>query len=147
MRSEGYGTWSVRLCVCVCVSVCLSTLTLDLQATRRFTSGTNGISATRARKIMWRILLKRPRLRARNWHCRGQRCVAQPINYRCACVLITSFPYAHALDWFCSWSLTCSPVLHKCTLHSGSSSLFQTLPAYIVHRRMFAETVQTVSTD
>ena len=74
MRSEGYGTWSVRLCVC------LSTLILDLQATRRFTSGTNGISATRARKIMWRILLKRPRLGARNWHCRGQRCVAQPIN-------------------------------------------------------------------
>ena len=58
--------------VCVCVCVCLSTLTLDLQATRRLTSGTNGISATRARKIMWRILLKRPRLRARNWHCRGQ---------------------------------------------------------------------------
>ena len=66
--------------VCVCVSVCLSTLTLDLQATRRFTSGTNGISATRARKIMWQILLKCPHLRARNWHCRGHRCVAQPIN-------------------------------------------------------------------
>ena len=74
MRSEGYDTWSVRPCVCV------SVYPLDLQATRRFTSGTNGISATRARKIMWRILLKRPHLRARNWHCRGQRCVAQPIN-------------------------------------------------------------------
>ena len=45
----------------VCVCVCLSTLTFDLQATRRFTSSTNGISATRARKIMWRILPKRPR--------------------------------------------------------------------------------------
>ena len=60
------------VCPSVCVCVCLSTLTLDLQATRRFTSGTNGISATRVRKIMWRILLKRPLLRARNWHCRGQ---------------------------------------------------------------------------
>ena len=68
------------VCPSACVCVCLSTLTLDLQATRRFTSDTNRISATRARKIMWRILLKRPHLRARNWHCREQRCVAQPIN-------------------------------------------------------------------
>ena len=33
------------VCPSVCVCVCL-----DLQATRRFTSSTNGISATRARK-------------------------------------------------------------------------------------------------
>ena len=31
----------LSVCVSVCLSVCLSTLTLDLQATRRFTSSTN----------------------------------------------------------------------------------------------------------
>ena len=44
MRSEGYYTWSV--------CVCLSTTILALQATRRLMSNTNSFSATRARKIM-----------------------------------------------------------------------------------------------
>ena len=52
MRSEGYGTWSV--CLSVCLSVCVSTLILALQATKLLMSDTNGFSATRARKSMWR---------------------------------------------------------------------------------------------
>ena len=43
MRSEGYGSRSV--------SVCLSPTILALQATRRLMSDTNSFSATRAKKI------------------------------------------------------------------------------------------------
>ena len=35
--------------------VCVSTTILALQATRRLMSDTNSFSATRARKIMWRL--------------------------------------------------------------------------------------------
>ena len=41
MRSEGYGIWSVRLCVCL-------TLILELQATKRHANGTLIFSATTA---------------------------------------------------------------------------------------------------
>ena len=47
----------------------LSTLILELQATERPMSDINGFSAIRARKIMWRILPKRPSSRERNGHC------------------------------------------------------------------------------
>ena len=42
MRSEGYSTWSV--CLCVCVSVCLLPLFLPLHATMRTTRHTIGFS-------------------------------------------------------------------------------------------------------
>ena len=45
----------VVLCLSVCLSVCLSTTILALQATRWLMSDTNGFSATRARKMMWRF--------------------------------------------------------------------------------------------
>ena len=45
------------VCVSVCVSVCLSPLILALQGPSRLISNTNGSSATRARKIMWRFCL------------------------------------------------------------------------------------------
>jgi len=45
------------VCVCVCVSVCLSPLILFLQGPSRLISDTNGSSAARARKIMWRFCL------------------------------------------------------------------------------------------
>jgi len=57
MRSEGYCTWFVCLSVCVCVCVCLSPLILTLQGPSRLISDTNGSSATRARKVMWRFCL------------------------------------------------------------------------------------------
>jgi len=51
----------VCVCVCVCVSVCLcvclSPLILALQGPSRLISNTNGSSATRARKVMWRFCL------------------------------------------------------------------------------------------
>ena len=47
----------VSVCVCVCVSVCLSPLILALQGPSRLISDTNGSSATRARKFMWRFCL------------------------------------------------------------------------------------------
>jgi len=47
------GTWFVCLCVCVC----LSPLILALQGPSRLISDTNGSSATRARKTMWRFCL------------------------------------------------------------------------------------------
>ena len=94
MSNEGYGTWSVRLCVCL--SVCF-TLILELQATKRHVNGTLVFSATSARKIMWQIWLKRLRSRKRNRHRRGPRFKTQPINYRGAhaCLL-------HA--WACACS-------------------------------------------
>jgi len=45
------------VCVCVCVSVCLPPLILSQQEPSRLISDTNGSSATRARKIMWRFCL------------------------------------------------------------------------------------------
>ena len=51
MRSEGYCTWFV----CLCVS--LSPLILALQGPSRLISDTNGSSATRARKVMWQFCL------------------------------------------------------------------------------------------
>ena len=41
--------------VCVSVCVCLSPLILSLQGPSRLISDTNGSSATRARKVMWRF--------------------------------------------------------------------------------------------
>ena len=46
MRSEGYSSRSVF----VCLFVCLSATILALQATRRLMRDTNSFSATRARK-------------------------------------------------------------------------------------------------
>ena len=74
MRSEGYGTWSVRLCA-------LLTLTLELQATKQHAYGTLVFSATTARKIMWPIWLKRLRSGKRDRHRPGPSFVTQPINY------------------------------------------------------------------
>jgi len=45
------------VCVCVCLCVCLSPLILALQGPSRLVSDTNGSSATRARKNMWRFCL------------------------------------------------------------------------------------------
>ena len=45
------------VCVSVCLCVCLSPLILALQGPSRLISDTNGSSATRARKIMWRFCL------------------------------------------------------------------------------------------
>jgi len=47
----------VCVCVSVCVHVCLSPLILALQGPSRLSSDTNGSSATRARKVMWRFCL------------------------------------------------------------------------------------------
>jgi len=44
--------------LCVCVSVCLSPVILALQGPSQLISDTNGSSATRARKVMWRFCLK-----------------------------------------------------------------------------------------
>ena len=119
------------VCPSVCVCVCLSTLTLDLQATRRFTSGTNGISATRARKIMWRILLKRPRLRARNWHCPGQlRGPTHQLAVRMYIDNTLSLCACARLVLLLELSLQ-SRVAVKCTLHSGASSLFQSVVSVV----------------
>ena len=42
------------------LSFCLSEFILELQTTKRLMSNTNGFTATRDQKIMWRILQKRP---------------------------------------------------------------------------------------
>jgi len=47
----------VSVCVSVCVCVCLSPLILVLQGPSRLISDTNGSSATRTQKIMWRFCL------------------------------------------------------------------------------------------
>ena len=49
MRSEGYCSWFV--CVCVCLSVCLSTAVMALQAMRQLMSDTNGFITMRS----WRL--------------------------------------------------------------------------------------------
>ena len=52
MRSEGYGSRSVCLCVCV------SPLILALQAPNLLMNDNNGFSATSVRKVMWRFRYK-----------------------------------------------------------------------------------------
>ena len=121
MRSEGYGTWSVRLCVCLSVYF---TLILELQATKQHVNGTLVFSATSARKIIWPIWLKRLRSRKRNRHCRGPRFKTQPINYRGVHVCLL-----HA--WACACSTdsalgAAQPGVQHCCNNatSGAASLF-----------------------
>ena len=52
-----------------------SVFIIQLQATRKLVSDTNGFSATRTQILMLQILPKRPSSKARNWHCRGWRCI------------------------------------------------------------------------
>ena len=94
MRSEGYSTWSVRLCVCL--SVCF-TLILELQATKRHVNGTLVFSATSARKIMWPIWLKQLRSRKRNRHRHGPRFVTQPTISAVRMRVYYTLGRAHAL--------------------------------------------------
>ena len=110
MRSEGYGTWSVRLCV-------LLTLTLELQAAKRHAYGTLVFSATTARKIMWPIWLKRLSSGKRNRHRPGPSFVTQPINYRGAHATCTTG--SQPLEQHCSES--CVAV----NATSSAASLFQ----------------------
>ena len=73
MRSEGYGTWSVRLSVSTYSRTTGTKLAHEqyqrLQRNKR--SKTNVANS-----------LKRRCSGSRNRHCRGPRCVTEPINYK-----------------------------------------------------------------
>ena len=61
--------------LCVCVRL-YSRTTGNYAAYERYQQ----LQCNKRSKIKQAILLKRQRSRARNWHCQGPRCVAQPIN-------------------------------------------------------------------
>ena len=83
MRSDGYCTWSVGQCVCLSLfSHCRQRRSLWVMPTA---SQRNKCSKTKMT-----ILLKRRRLRSRNWHSRWPRCVTQSTIIVRACVYTRS---------------------------------------------------------
>ena len=85
------------LSVCVCVFVCLSTFILELQATKRHVNDTLVFSATSARKIMWRIWLKRLCSGKRNRH-RRRPCFATHSSISAVSMHIY-YTLGRMLDW------------------------------------------------
>ena len=72
-------TCAVRVAVLslsVGLSVSVSTYILKLQPMKRLVNDTNGFSATKAHNVA--DFDETSSSRARNWHCRGPCCVAQP---------------------------------------------------------------------
>ena len=104
MRSEGYGTWSVRLCVClsVCLSVCLfylnSGTTGNKAARERYTRlqrnnrSKNNVADLAKTAAFWQKKPAPPRTKFRD-----------PTHQlaRCACVFITCTTGSQPLELHC----------------------------------------------